>query len=67
MFGGQDFPWPPVDTLTALAVDLMELNNQVVIQEEPNFDGYSRDDVGQGPLVKVSRGSRAGYTSSFPS
>lgn len=52
MFGGYEYPQPP-DGLTNLAVELMELDNAVVIQTEPNFEGMSREDVDQGPLVKV--------------
>lgn len=54
MFGGSDYPLPADNTLTALAVELMDLDNAVVIQEEPNYDGFGREDVDQGPLVKVS-------------
>ena len=43
----------PANTLTSLAVELMDLDNAVVIQEEPDFVGDSREDVDQGPLVKV--------------
>lgn len=53
MFGGYEYPQPPDDSLTNLAVELMELDNAVVIQAEPNFEGVSREDVDQGPLVKV--------------
>lgn len=53
MFGGYEYPQPPDDSLTNLAAELMELDNGVVIQTEPNFEGMSREDVDQGPLVKV--------------
>ena len=53
IFGGETYPQHPEDTLTALAVDLMDLDNEVVIQTEPNFEGISREDVDQGPLVTV--------------
>lgn len=59
MYGGQEHPEPPLDTLGALVADLMELDNSVVIQtgpeEGPEFESVSREDVDQGPLVKVSQ------------
>jgi hypothetical protein len=55
LFGGWEFPVPPEDTLTSLAVELMDLDNAVVIQESsPEFAGDSREDVNQGPLVKLT-------------
>lgn len=54
MFGGYEYPQPPDDSLTNLAAELMELDNGVVIQTEPNFEGMSREDVDQGPLVKLT-------------
>lgn len=53
-FGGDVFPRPPRDTLTNLAVELMDLDNAAVIQAEPEFYGVSREDVNQGPLVKLT-------------
>ena len=53
MFGGALYPEEPDDTLTDLAVELMALDNAVVIEGDPEFDGFSRESVGQGPLVKV--------------
>lgn len=57
MFGGDPFPLAPDNTLTGLVVELMELDNAAVIQTaelEPNIEGVSREDVDQGPLVKVN-------------
>jgi hypothetical protein len=54
MFGGDQYPVPPDNTLTNLAVELMDLDNAAVIQEEPEYAGASRDDVDQGPLVKLT-------------
>lgn len=54
MYGGEVFPTPPDDTLTAfVTTDLMELDNAAVVQMEPEYGGVSRSDVNQGPLVKV--------------
>ena len=56
LFGGEVHPRPPADTLTSfVATVLMELSDAAVIQMEPEYFDTPRSDVGQGPLIKVSR------------
>ena len=61
MFGGAAYPMEPDDTLDTLAVDLMDLDNAVVVQNS-ELDSVDRDDVDQGPLVKVCHTRCVYYT-----
>lgn len=53
-YGGSAFPMPPMNTVTGLITGLMEVDTAAVVAN-PELVVVPRDDVGQGPLAKVSQ------------